>query len=90
MFKDTTSQSIATTKSLNFNKNNIVVERSSTFYSLNVYSRQMTSSKKNYEWDSELEQKFQNIINRLNNLRANQIEVIDTLKRVLDSDVSIE
>ena len=88
MFKDTTSQGIATTKSFNFNKNNIVVKRSSTFYSSSVYSRQMTSSRENYEWDSELKQEFQNIINRLNNLRANQVEVIDILKRILDNDVS--
>ena len=38
MFKDTTSQSIAITKSFNFN-NNIVTKRSSTFYSSNVYSK---------------------------------------------------
>ena len=88
MFKNTTSQSIATTKSFNFNKSNIVAKRLSILYLSSVYSRSMTSSKKNYEWNSKLKQEFQNIVNRLNNLRANQIEIIDTLKRILDNDVS--
>ena len=46
MFKNTTLQNIAITKSFNFNKNDIIIKRSRTCYLLNVYSKQITLSKK--------------------------------------------
>ena len=49
MLEKTTLRSIAITKSLNFNNNNIVAKRSRTSYSSKIYSKAITSSKKSYE-----------------------------------------
>ena len=80
----------AITKKINFIIKNFVTERSRTLYLAQVYSKKITSSKKNYEWNNELKKKFQNIMNRLKSLRTNQKEIIDVLKRFFDSDVSTE
>ena len=78
----------AITKKINFIIKQIVKKRSKTSYSSAMYSKKITSSEQDYEWNSELEKKFKKVMNRLNNLRTNQ--VIDVLKRILDNDVSTE
>ena len=80
----------AITKEINSIIRNFVAERSRTPYPAQVYSGKVTPSGKDYGWDSELEEGFQDIMNRLKSLRASQEEIIDALKRFLDSDVSTE
>ena len=83
-------KTFAITKKINFIIRNFVTERSRTLYLAQVYSEKVTSSEKDYEWNNELKEKFQNIMNRLKSLRINQKEIIDVLKRLLDSDISTE
>ena len=89
VLNETASDKIsAITKEVNFIIKRIVRERSRTLYLAQVYSKKITSSEKDYEWDNELKEEFQNIMNRLKNLRVNQEKIIDVLKRLFDSDVS--
>ena len=91
VLNETTSNKIsAITKEINFIIRRIVKKRSKTLYFAQVYSKKVTSSEKNYEWNNELKKKFQEIMNRLKSFRVNQEEIIDVLKRFFDSDVSTE
>ena len=57
VLNETTSDKIfAITKKINFIIKRIVKERSKTLYLAQVYSEKITSSEKDYEWDSELEE----------------------------------
>ena len=84
----TSNKTSAITKKINFIIKQIVRERSKMSYSSAMYSEKITSLEQDYEWNNELEKKFKKIMNRLDNLQTNQ--VIDVLKRILDSDVSTE
>ena len=80
----------AITEEINFIIRNFVAERSRTLYSAQVYSGKITSSGKDYEWNNELKEEFQDIMNRLKSLRASQEEITDALERLLGSDASTE
>ena len=59
ILNETTSNKIsAITKKVNFIIKRIVKERSKTFYFAQVYSKKVTSLKKNYEWNNELKKNF--------------------------------
>ena len=78
----------AITEEINFIIRNFVTERPRTLYLAQVYSGKVTPPEKDYEWDNELEEEFQDIMDRLESLRGSQEEIIDALERFFDSDVS--
>ena len=80
----------ATTEEVNSIIRNSVAERPRTPYPAQVYPGKVTPPGKDYGWDSELEEGFQDIMDRLESLRASQEETTDALERLLGSDASTE
>ena len=87
MLEKTTLRSIAITKSSNFNNNNIVAKRSRTSYSSKNYSRAITSSKENYEWDEKFEKRFKKIAKKL---KKETILNQNDLKRIVNNVIDQE